>query len=617
MRFVGLQPTLSTISLIKSIHRASQKKVDDRMEGVTIDTAKEKLGTPGFLKSIGTIFSKLSPQPTDAIQVDGSQPSSEEEEDDDDEEEEDEEEEEEEDENKKNLDNRSFEEQREDWAQTKGKALARTPIQPKRLYPNLEEVEEDEQRLEADLRADSEDEEVEEDEQRLGADLRADSEDGDDESVDEAGPSKPARRNRNLRVKGQPPTRISTRIRGEPPAPLENDHIEINTETVINEQENLSIINELRRAKSSYSESDEEEITVNRKNLIKRVEQKEKVETRPTSDSDEEQVTEKITNPRKKVEQKGKVEENKKTKVRNAGVPKEEAKHGALMASEPLNDEALCDSEVEPEETILAKDCRNQQQMTIALLAQVPAFNGMGSTKFEDWIKHFERLFGSAEDCITTFQLCYPKEAKSFTKATENCVAILNEAKLEKRNVEFINAISTNSNSQALSEIKKEAEGWEMASEKNQQLLSDLLQKKEEKKQKKRGEGFINAVSTNSNVQAMDDTKRDLEELKITAKNNQKLLSDMMQQARETTKLMNQVSQLQAQAVVPNQSVFPPQNQNNQQTPITAISSWKEIPKGHSRHPNTAASRIIRQTDIHLGKLNIALIVQKPMQAIQ
>ncbi|EFX63198.1 hypothetical protein DAPPUDRAFT_268894 [Daphnia pulex] len=105
-----------------------------------------------------------------------------------------------------------------------------------------------------------------------------------------------------------------------------------------------------------------------------------------------------------------------------------------------------------------------------------------------------------------------------------------------------------------------------MALEKNQKLISDLLQKKEEKKQKKRDEGFINAVSTNSNVQAMDDTKRDLEELKITAKNNQKLLSDMMQQARETTKLMNQVSQLQAQAVVPNQSVFPPQNQRNQQS---------------------------------------------------
>jgi hypothetical protein len=65
---------------------------------------------------------------------------------------------------------------------------------------------------------------------------------------------------------------------------------------------------------------------------------------------------------------------------------------------------------------------QNQQQQTIALLAQVPAFNGMGSTKFEDWIQHFERvvdtaefeegrkikllgskLFGSAGDCITTF----------------------------------------------------------------------------------------------------------------------------------------------------------------------------------------------------------------------
>ena len=36
------------------------EKVDNRMEGVTIDTPKEKLGTPGFLKSIGSIFSKLS-----------------------------------------------------------------------------------------------------------------------------------------------------------------------------------------------------------------------------------------------------------------------------------------------------------------------------------------------------------------------------------------------------------------------------------------------------------------------------------------------------------------------------------------------------------------------------
>ncbi|KZS05358.1 Uncharacterized protein APZ42_031478 [Daphnia magna] len=82
---------------------------------------------------------------------------------------------------------------------------------------------------------------------------------------------------------------------------------------------------------------------------------------------------------------------------------------------------------------------QNKQQQTIALLAQVPAFNGMGSTKFEDWIQHFERvvdtadfaegrkikflgskLFGSAGDCITTFQLNYPREAKSFVNVKQN-----------------------------------------------------------------------------------------------------------------------------------------------------------------------------------------------------
>jgi hypothetical protein len=40
---------------------------------------------------------------------------------------------------------------------------------------------------------------------------------------------------------------------------------------------------------------------------------------------------------------------------------------------------------------------QNQQQQTIALLSQVPKFNGMGSTKFEDWIQHFERVVDTAE----------------------------------------------------------------------------------------------------------------------------------------------------------------------------------------------------------------------------
>jgi hypothetical protein len=40
---------------------------------------------------------------------------------------------------------------------------------------------------------------------------------------------------------------------------------------------------------------------------------------------------------------------------------------------------------------------QNQQQQTVSLLAQVPAFNGMGSTKFEDLKQHFERVVDTSE----------------------------------------------------------------------------------------------------------------------------------------------------------------------------------------------------------------------------
>jgi len=236
-------------------------------------------------------------------------------------------------------------------------------------------------------------------------------------------------------------------------------------------------IDELGSTKSSVSESDEEEITVKTPKLAKKAERKVKVETRTklrpiTPDRMSETnpfrtiafFETKTPLPKMKEEEPGVTKEKPLTPhkshlnkmyryLRNAGASKEEAAHGAIMACEPL-EEAPCDSVAEPEETVLAKDCpvksnqgyynsqkllQNQQQQTISLLAQVPAFNGMGSTKFEDWIQHFERvidtsefeegrkikllcskLFGSAGDCITTFQLCYPKEAQSFTKVKEN-----------------------------------------------------------------------------------------------------------------------------------------------------------------------------------------------------
>ncbi|KAK4030610.1 hypothetical protein OUZ56_023875 [Daphnia magna] len=46
------------------------------------------------------------------------------------------------------------------------------------------------------------------------------------------------------------------------------------------------------------------------------------------------------------------------------------------------------------------------------------------------------------------------KNLDSLMKATEYCAAVLNEAKLERRNVEFINAVASNSNAISSSETK-------------------------------------------------------------------------------------------------------------------------------------------------------------------
>jgi hypothetical protein len=296
---------------------------------------------------------------------------------------------------------------------------------------------------------------------------------------------------------------------------------------------------------------------------------------------------------------------------------------------------------------------QNQQQQTISLLAQVPAFNGMGSTKFEDWIKHFERvvdtsefeegrkikllaskLFGSAGDCITTFQLNYPREAKSFSKikqnlherfhggenrgmyftefkncirnsgesirdyacrlqklysfaypkeegtptdmrlqermlmdgflgglkanlrermrfkefktfddlikATERCAAILNEVKLEKRQVEFVNAVSINASAQELKETKLEMSELKIEIEK-------MKQKMKEKKAGNKHKEFINAVATTNNSHLVEN-RRESDECKEMMKINQKCLSDMMHQSRENEKLMKNI-QIQATEV--------------------------------------------------------------------
>lgn len=319
---------------------------------------------------------------------------------------------------------------------------------------------------------------------------------------------------------------------------------------------------------------------------------------------------------------------------------------------------------------------QNQQQQTIALLAQVPAFSGLGSTKFEDWIQHFERvvdtaefeegrkikllgskLFGSAGDCITTFQLNYPKEAQSFikvkqnlherfhggdnrkmyftefkncvrnsgesirdyacrlqklysfayptevgkqvdpavlqlretmlmdgflgglkpnlrermsfkdyknlndlVKATEKCAAVLNEAKLEKRSVEFVNAISATANAREMRETKNEITELKSVIEQlTQQLSATMIVDS--------GHEAINAVATNQTAQ-LTESKKEIEELKNLLKASNKSYSDMMKQSREAEKAMKNL-QLQvagmSQPIPPAQPIKPLQPHHSNQ----------------------------------------------------
>jgi hypothetical protein len=81
-----------------------------------------------------------------------------------------------------------------------------------------------------------------------------------------------------------------------------------------------------------------------------------------------------------------------------------------------------------------------QQQQTISLLAPVVPFSGNGSTRFEDWIKHFESVLNTAEweedrkiallcsklthlamDCVENFRQSNPIAVKSY-KRVKQCL---------------------------------------------------------------------------------------------------------------------------------------------------------------------------------------------------
>ncbi|KAK4027764.1 hypothetical protein OUZ56_016811 [Daphnia magna] len=484
----------------------------------------------------------------------------------------------------RNLIGETFSQRQDDRAHAVSKSLPRTPVTHTRLYP--------------ELNADVED-----------VELRT------EEAPEQSGPGLTVRKNHNIRVKGQPPTRVSERNRNKAFQPLVPETIKPVESTLIND-----IYLKLESDPESADENDDFSSVKSHNDL---------------------EVEQDLERTRERVEEDLRGKEKVETPADDQSLPP--LKYSSTPISRYQN--FYTDQSQQTTEK-LAPTNQNQQQQTIALLAQVPAFNGMGSTKFEDWIQHFERVvdtadfeegrkikllgskvFGSAGDCITTFQLNYPREAKSFVKvkqnlherfhggdnrkmyftefkncirnsgesirdyacrlqklysfayptevgktidadvlklretmlmdgflgglksnlrermsfkdyrnlndlvkATEKCAAILNEAKLEKRSVEFVNAVSANANAQELRETKNEIS--ELKS-----VIEQLSQKMRATQLTDKSHESINAVATGHNAQ-LAESKQEIEELKNLLKASNKSYSDMMKQSRDSEKMM-------------------------------------------------------------------------------
>ncbi|KAI9553737.1 hypothetical protein GHT06_021677 [Daphnia sinensis] len=229
------------------------------------------------------------------------------------------------------------------WENSKGKALRRTPPPTERLYPQLSEVEEKE----------IEKSESEEDLPEI-----------DEEDKDQAELKKPKRKARKVHIKGQPPTRNETEGREEKNSSTEEE----------NESENPSDSeNEEKDNANLASTEGEDEKPVRRLGKIKSAKEKEiKTErNRPMAPSYHKQLDQSIQTGKKPL-----VGETPRMDYQRAS--KEEAHMVAKAAAKQI---------------LLL----NQQQQTVSLLAQVPVFNGLGSTKFEDWIKHFDAVMNTSE----------------------------------------------------------------------------------------------------------------------------------------------------------------------------------------------------------------------------
>ncbi|KAK4025180.1 hypothetical protein OUZ56_010680 [Daphnia magna] len=512
------------------------------------------------------------------------------------------------------------------WENSKGKALRRTPPPTERLYPQLSEVEEKE----------IEKSESEEDLPEI-----------DEEDKDRAELKKPKRKARKVHIKGQPTTRWSSRNKHKAQVHQEEESNQTQKTTESNETEGREEKNSSTEEENeSENPSDNEKEEKDNENLASTEEEDEKPVRRPGKEKSakEKEIKTERNRPiapsyHKQLDQS--IQTGKKPLVgetprmdyqshydhmyrcmKAGGASKEEAHMGAKAAAKQIVKSMNEIKEEQKEKTsayLSQKLLLNQQQQTVSLLAQVPAFNGLGSTKFEDRIKHFDavmntsefeegrkikllcsKLFGSATDCVTTFQLRYPKEAQEFSKIKQclqdryhggdsrkiylteynNCIRNPGESirdyacriqklfsfayptregklvDLEMREQlimdKFLGGLKNNLRERMSFKEFKNLDSLIKATENCAAVLNEA-------KLERRNVEFINAVASNSNASPSSEIKGKLAELEVTLKNNQQLMSELMLQNQETAKLLNKVVQAQTQTNFRSQTGFHPQ----------------------------------------------------------
>ncbi|KZS04592.1 Uncharacterized protein APZ42_032436 [Daphnia magna] len=313
----------------------------------------------------------------------------------------------------RNLIGETSSQRQDDWAHAVSKSLPRTPFTHTRLYP--------------ELNADVED-----------VELRT------EEALEQSGPGLMVRKNRNIRVKGQPPTRVSERNRREC----------ITTFQLNYPREAKSFVKVKQNLHERFHGGD------NRKMYFTEF----------------------------------------KNCIRNSG--------------ESIKDYA----------------CRLQKLYSFAYPTEVGKTIDADVLKLRETVLMDGFLAGLKPNLRERMSFKDYRNLNDLVKATEKCAAILNEAKLEKQRVEFVNAISANANAQEFRETKNEIS--ELKS-----VIEQLLQKMRATQLADKSHESINAVATDHNTQ-LAESKQEIEELKNLLKASNKSYSDMMKQSRDAEKMM-------------------------------------------------------------------------------